>query len=77
MTEIVVNGKSSHVEPEAGFLSYDDVALLACAPGDQDLTITYTRPPVNNHAVSGTLRPGHSIDIEEKMVFDAVRTGAP
>ena len=74
MTEIMVNGEISHVMPKDGFLSYDDVALLAGAPGDQGLTITYSRPPLNNHGVSGTLRPGHSIDIEPKMVFDAVRT---
>lgn len=72
--EIVVNGEIFGLIKES--VSYDEIAIVACRPGETDLTITYTRPPENNHGISGTLRQGHSIDIEPKMVFDVVRTGA-
>jgi hypothetical protein len=73
-TQIVVNGSPFDVNKNA--VTYDDITLIAGHHGENDLTITYTRPPENNHGISGTLRPGHSIDIEPKMVFDAVRTNA-
>lgn len=72
--EIMVNGSKFDVRVE--YLSYEDVALLAGHPGDTGLTVVYTRPPRTDYAVSGTLVPGRSIDIEERMVFDAVQTGA-
>lgn len=72
--QIIVNGSAFDVQE--AFLTYDDITLLAGKPGDQSLTITYTTPPVDNRGLSGTLRPGRSIEAEHNMVFDAVNTGA-
>lgn len=72
--EIMVNGSKFEIVQE--HLSYEDIALLAGKPEAKDLTVVYTRPPKDNRGVSGTLIPGRSIDVEDKMTFDAVRTGA-
>lgn len=56
-------------------ITFEQVVQLAY-PGepvnDQDFTVQYSRGPAGHG--SGSLTPGHSVEVKNGMVFDAYRT---
>lgn len=65
--KVTVNG--TDFELYVDFLRYQDIVILSGWPPDEDgLAITYEAGKRR-----GTVQPGRSIDIEDGMVFDAVR----
>lgn len=72
--KIVVNGLPFTVRSPEHMVSYEQIALLAGKPDDKSLTITYEIFPPWRAKRTGTLRPGRSIDAEDGMTFDVVRT---
>ncbi len=68
--EIFVNGKPR--EFEGNTISYDQVVRLAFPEGPFD--IIYTVAYVNLHGQDGTLAPGQSTHVHERMEFRVRKT---
>ena len=71
---IVVNGRPKTIDK--GELSFEEVVALAFPnPPSSDVTVFTVayRKGEGNHP-QGTLTPGRSVRVKEKMVFDVVAT---
>lgn len=56
-------------------ICYSDIARLAGKPDDEFLTVTYHAPRRGDRQRSGILAYGESIDGDDGLVFNAMRTG--
>jgi hypothetical protein len=71
--QITVNG-TRHDIPR-GPVDYLQIASLAGRPDDQYLTVTYHWSGLSDVTRQGTLMPGKSVEGDDGMIFNAVRTG--
>lgn len=58
-----------------GKISYEDIARLAGRPDDKFLSVTYHGRRRGDGQRSGILHHGESVDGDDGMIFNAIRTG--
>ena len=70
---ITVNG--DRCDLPRGRICYSDIARLAGKPDDKYLTVTYRGKRQGDRERSGILAYGESIDGDDGLIFNAMRTG--